>query len=54
MRITRLGQGVDATHRLNEEAIQRTLLVLADYKREMDELGVEEARLVATSAVRDA
>jgi len=26
-------QGVDATHRLNEEAMQRTLSVLADYKR---------------------
>jgi len=54
MRITRLGQGVDATHRLNEEAIERTLSVLADYKREMGEFGVEQARLVATSAVRDA
>jgi exopolyphosphatase/guanosine-5'-triphosphate,3'-diphosphate pyrophosphatase len=54
MRITRLGQGVDATHRLNEEAMQRTLSVLADYKKEMGELGVERARLVATSAVRDA
>ncbi len=54
MRITRLGQGVDATGRLAREAIERTVSVLGDYRRSMDELGVTKARLVATSAVRDA
>jgi exopolyphosphatase/guanosine-5'-triphosphate,3'-diphosphate pyrophosphatase len=54
MRITRLGQGVDATQHLDETAIQRTVDVLADYRRQMDEFGVGRARLVATSAVRDA
>jgi exopolyphosphatase/guanosine-5'-triphosphate,3'-diphosphate pyrophosphatase len=54
MRITRLGEGVDATHRLSEPAIGRTLAVLADYRATMEALDVTAARLVATSAVRDA
>ncbi len=54
MRITRLGQGVDATGALDAEAIQRTLAVLGEYRREMERHGVTRARLVATSAVRDA
>ncbi len=54
MRITRLGQGVDATHRLQPAAVDRTLEVLADYRRAMDRHGVVAARLAATSAVRDA
>jgi exopolyphosphatase/guanosine-5'-triphosphate,3'-diphosphate pyrophosphatase len=54
MRVTRLGEGVDATHKLNAEAIARTLAVLADYRVLMDGHGVGRARLVATSAARDA
>jgi exopolyphosphatase/guanosine-5'-triphosphate,3'-diphosphate pyrophosphatase len=54
MRITRLGQGVDATHKLSADAIARTVAVLADYKQLMDEYAVVRARLVATSAARDA
>ena len=54
MRITRLGEGVDATGALGPEAVARTLSVLADYRRRMDDLGVARARLVATSAARDA
>ena len=54
MRITRLGQGVDATGRLDPAAVERTVSVLEDYRRAMDQLGVERARLVATSAARDA
>jgi len=54
MRITRLGEGVDSTGRLSEVAIDRCLRVLAEYRRTMDELGVVRARLVATSAARDA
>ncbi len=54
MRITRLGQGVDATHALRPEAIERTLEVLRTFRGLMDEANVEQARLVATSAVRDA
>ncbi len=54
MRITRLGQGVDATGRLDPDAIARCVTVLAEYRQIMDRLGVGQGRLVATSAVRDA
>jgi exopolyphosphatase/guanosine-5'-triphosphate,3'-diphosphate pyrophosphatase len=54
MRITRLGEGVDATRRLRPEAVERTLAVLRDYRAIMDAERVGRARLVATSAVRDA
>jgi len=54
MRITRLGEGVDATHKLSGDAVDRTLAVLGEFRAEMDRLAVGAARLVATSAVRDA
>jgi exopolyphosphatase / guanosine-5'-triphosphate,3'-diphosphate pyrophosphatase len=54
VRITRLGQGVDESRRLNPEAISRTLDVLREYRGTLDELGVERARATATSAARDA
>jgi len=54
MRITRLGAGVDATGVLDPAAIDRTVTVLADYRALMERHDVGRARLVATSAVRDA
>ena len=54
MRITRLGQGVDATGELAPEAVERTIEVLREYRRVMDEHGVERVRMTATSAARDA
>ena len=54
MVITRLGQGVDATGRLDPEAIERTIDVLREYQGLIDEHGVERTRIVATSAARDA
>lgn len=54
MRITRLGEGVDATHTLSRRAVERTVSVLEDYRGLMDLHGVGRARLVATSAARDA
>ena len=54
MVITRLGQGVDRERRLAEDAIGRTLDVLAGFREVMDAHGVGRARAVATSAVRDA
>lgn len=52
-RITRLGQGIDASRRLAPEAIARTLQVLREYRELADAHG---ARVVAvgTSALRDA
>lgn len=54
MRITRLGQDVDRTGRLDPEAIERTLAVLREYRAEMDHRGVGTVRMAATSASRDA
>lgn len=54
MRITRLGQGVDATGRLAPEAVARTVAVLEEYRKVMDGHGVERVRMTATSAARDA
>jgi exopolyphosphatase / guanosine-5'-triphosphate,3'-diphosphate pyrophosphatase len=54
MRITRLGEGVDATHSLSRDAMARTVSVLVDYRELMDHHGVVRARMVATSAARDA
>jgi len=52
--ITRLGEGVDATGRLGEPAIERVSKALAEYRAVIDELGATNTVAVATSAVRDA
>jgi exopolyphosphatase/guanosine-5'-triphosphate,3'-diphosphate pyrophosphatase len=54
MRVTRLGEGVDTNRKLSPEAIERTLAVLRDYRARMDASDVKRARMVATSAARDA
>jgi exopolyphosphatase/guanosine-5'-triphosphate,3'-diphosphate pyrophosphatase len=54
MRITRLGQGVDATGRLDPAAIERALEVLREYRDVLDRHGAEAVRVTATSAARDA
>lgn len=54
MVITRLGEGVDAAHLLQPAALERTLTALRAYRSIMDAENVGRARLVATSAVRDA
>jgi exopolyphosphatase/guanosine-5'-triphosphate,3'-diphosphate pyrophosphatase len=54
MRVVRLGQGVDATGRLAPEALARTRAALVDYVAVAVRKGVERARMVATSATRDA
>jgi exopolyphosphatase/guanosine-5'-triphosphate,3'-diphosphate pyrophosphatase len=54
MRITRLGQGVDATRALAREAIDRTTAVLREYRDAIAEYGVTHVRATATSAARDA
>ncbi|MGH9088369.1 MAG: exopolyphosphatase [Acidimicrobiales bacterium] len=52
--ITRLGEGVDESRRLAPEAMERTLRVLAEFRRRMEARQAVRGRLVATSAVRDA
>jgi len=54
MRIVRLGQVVDATGRLAPEALARTRAALVDYVAVLRRKGVQRARMVATSATRDA
>ncbi len=54
MRITRLGQGVDATGVLAEQAISRTLSVLETYSDAFAQHQVSKVRVAATSAARDA
>lgn len=54
MRITRLGQGVDATGSLAPAAIDRVLDALREFRGLMDTYGVTRGRLAATSAARDA
>lgn len=54
MEVTRLGDRVDATGRLSEQAILRTLHTLERYREVMDAHGVVRARATATSAARDA
>ena len=54
MQITRLGEGVDATHRLAPRAIERTVAVLTEYGAAIAELGATRVRAAATSAARDA
>jgi len=53
-RITRLGEGVDERRKLLPLSIARVRNVLADYRRELDELGAERVLAVGTSAIRDA
>jgi exopolyphosphatase/guanosine-5'-triphosphate,3'-diphosphate pyrophosphatase len=54
MRITRLGHGVDATHRLAPDAIDRTLAVLREYHDAIETADATRVRATATSAARDA
>lgn len=54
LHITRLGQGVDATGAFDPDALSRTLDAMADFGAQLDELGVQHRRVVATSAARDA
>jgi exopolyphosphatase / guanosine-5'-triphosphate,3'-diphosphate pyrophosphatase len=54
MAVTRLGYGVDATGRLDDGALARTLDVVADYAGCWRELGATRVRITATSAIRDA
>lgn len=52
--IGRLGEGVDATGRISNEAIERAIVILSAYRERCIHHGVERLRAVATSAMRDA
>jgi exopolyphosphatase/guanosine-5'-triphosphate,3'-diphosphate pyrophosphatase len=52
--VPRLGEGVDESGRLSDDAIARVHETLAGYRELIDDLGVKKVIGVATSAVRDA
>jgi exopolyphosphatase/guanosine-5'-triphosphate,3'-diphosphate pyrophosphatase len=54
MEIVRLGQGVDETGRLAPEALDRTFTAMRGYAKLIAGHVVDEVRVVATSATRDA
>ena len=54
MRIVRLGQDVDRTGRLAEEALERTFAAVEEYAALVARHGVDRVRFCATSATRDA
>ena len=54
MRIVRLGQDVDRTGRLADEALDRVFAAVDEYAARRGRHGVEAMRFVATSAARDA
>jgi exopolyphosphatase/guanosine-5'-triphosphate,3'-diphosphate pyrophosphatase len=52
--VTRLGDGVDSSGRLDDQAMERVFGVLSDYRSLIDAGEAEQVVAVATSAVRDA
>ena len=52
--ITTLGEGLDATGRLADAAMERVTAAVAEYREAIDALGAEWTTAVATSAMRDA
>ena len=54
MRVTGLGRGLEATGRLATEAIDDTVRVLREYRREIEEHRADRVRFAATSAAREA
>src|SRR5829696_4556336 len=51
--ITRLGQDVDSTGRLAQDAMDRVTEAIAVYREVIDRLGAERVVALATSAMRD-
>ncbi|OQY41595.1 MAG: hypothetical protein B6227_04620 [Fusobacteriia bacterium 4572_74] len=53
MEITRLGQDVNKTKVLRQDAMDRTIETLKRYRKKINEYGVEDIKVTATSATRD-
>lgn len=53
-RFGRLGKGLDASGNLAEESVAKSLDICREYRRVMDEHGVELPRVMATQAMREA
>jgi exopolyphosphatase/guanosine-5'-triphosphate,3'-diphosphate pyrophosphatase len=52
-KVTRLGQDVDSSGRLADEAVERVFRVLDEYRPQIHVAGAERVVALATSAVRD-
>jgi exopolyphosphatase/guanosine-5'-triphosphate,3'-diphosphate pyrophosphatase len=53
-RVTRLGEGVDKSGRLRDDAVERVLATCAGFREEIERHSPERTVAVLTSAVRDA
>jgi exopolyphosphatase/guanosine-5'-triphosphate,3'-diphosphate pyrophosphatase len=53
-RFGRLGKGLDATGRLADEAIAKSLAICREYRQVMDQHGVDRPIVIATQAAREA
>lgn len=53
VRLSQLGQGVDATGEFHPDALERTFAVCEEYATVIARNGVDRTRFVATSAARD-
>ncbi len=53
-RIARLGEGLDASGFINDDAIERASAILSHYRSLCSDLGVSVIDVVATSAIRNA
>lgn len=54
LRVVRLGQGIDETHRFSDEALGRVRAAAREFAQVLKEHPVDAIRFVATSATRDA
>ena len=54
MQITRIGQGAGISRKLLAEPMARSLKTLQEYSADLQKIGVDGLRIVATSAVREA
>lgn len=53
-RFGRLGKGLDASGNLAEESVAKSIEICREYRRVMDEHGVDVPRVIATQAMREA
>lgn len=54
LRVVRLGQGIDETHRFADDALERVRAAAREFAQVLKEHPVDAIRFVATSATRDA
>ncbi len=52
--IARLGEGLNQSGIISQQAVQRTIKILIDYKKEIERFNVEKYFCVSTSAMREA